>query len=895
MSHSGKSTESSQHHTPLIRFVHALYGQWAYFIVNYSYVCILACTLLTVGCTVKVLTTSQRNLLTQWTPYGSRSLVEFAVKEKFFDHEEPPITMMLLIESRERNGNVLTLKNLKEIVKIDDIIQHNFTIFNRLHGKHETFNEFCTNFCSLNDPIRSFYSALQLREMQNQTLNTLTGKNVYLGYPNFEFFGVRINIQPNVFGVQLKHDQTNNKTELIGADLVVLTYKAGVHGAWDSKDVEVYETKVLDYFQRQYHSEDLKVMVLNPTYVQGEIIRSGFMMIPAIFLGFGIMCVASNATVLLSASYFQQLSIHKVSLALITVMSPLMASVTALGLLFFAGLRFSSVLCITPFLILAIGIDDSYVIIHAWSRISKELKKNSIAEDCVEYRLKLVLIESGPAVLISALTNLLADGVGSLTGSEEITILCVGSMASIVVDFFYQMTLFASVMAIAGKLEMEQEQKKSTAIVQPTTISSAIGIKHKTSSAYQLEFTKIPKRSFHDKLESAFQSFVVFYVKLITNKVVSILIFVLWIAFILFSIYWTMRFKILLTFDKMVVKNSPLLVINNIREDKILPNYMVATIFVEEPGDLFEASRLSQFNRMVDELETMSESWGPNSTFLFTRDFLRFEQTIKATEEHDEDFQELTIDDLRVFLEWPEYSFWKGFVKLRKMELFLIPFFFQVAYHGNELRLGYERGGLLERWRRVVDRYPEFKASVYNDEAIFLDLVDNMPTDCWQSCVGTLICVAIVCYLFMHNTLTVFIATSIVGSVMIGMLGILSWQQISLDPVVLASVLISIGFSIDIPTHIVYHTFAGTTNENTKIQDRLISALSSVGFPAIQASFSTSLVIIALAFVPLYVAFVFVRVMYLCIFLCLIHSLFIFPALFTVLHLTYEAILKLTQ
>ncbi|KAI6185403.1 Patched domain-containing protein 3 [Aphelenchoides besseyi] len=876
-----KSTES-QHHTRLIRFVHALYDKWAHFIVTYSYVCIFACTLLTISCTIKVLSTSQRNLLTQWTPYGSRSLVEFAVKENFFDNEEPPITMMLLIESRERNGNVLTLKNLREIVNIDDIIRHNFTIFNRLHGKQETFNEFCTNFCSLNDPIRSFYSALQLRKINE--------RNVYLGYPNFNLFGVRINIQPNVFGVQLKHNQMTNRTELVGADLVVLTYKAGIHGAWDSKDVEVYETKVLEYFQREYHSEDLRLMVLNPTYVQGEIIRSGFMMIPAIFLGFGIMCIASISTVLLSASYFQQLNIHKVSLALITVMSPLMASVTALGLLFFAGLRFSSVLCITPFLILAIGIDDSYVIIHAWSRVSKELKKKSIAEDSVEYRLKLVLIESGPAVLISALTNLLADGVGSLTGSEEITILCVGSMASIVVDFFYQMTLFASVMAIAGKLEIEQDQKKSVAIVQPTTFSTTIGVEHKTSAAYQLEFTKIAKRSFHDKLESGFQSFVVFYIKLITNKVASIVIFALWISFVSFSIYWTMRFKILLSFDKMVVKDSPLLAINNIREDKILPNYTVATIFVEEPGDLFEPSRLRQFNRMVDELETIPESWGPNSTFLFTRDFLRFEQTIKATEELDEDLQKPTIDDLRVFLEWPEYNFWKGFVKLRRGEnaTFLDSFFFQVAYHDNKLRSSYERGGLLERWRRVVDRYPEFKASVYNDEAIFLDLVDNMPTDCWQSCVGTLICVGFVCLLFMNNTLTVFIATAIVGSVMIGMLGMLSWQAISLDPVVLASVLISIGFSIDIPTHIVYHTFAGTTNATAKIQDRLISALSSVGFPAIQASLSTSLVIIALLFVPLYVAHVFVRVMYLCIFLCLIHSLFIFPALFT-------AILKLTQ
>ena len=51
------------------------------------------------------------------------------------------------------------------------------------------------------------------------------------------------------------------------------------------------------------------------------------------------------------------------------------------------------------------------------------------------------MTETGPAILISALTNILADAVGTFTGSPEITLLCYGNMASIFVDFIYQVRL----------------------------------------------------------------------------------------------------------------------------------------------------------------------------------------------------------------------------------------------------------------------------------------------------------------------------------------------------------------------------------------------------------------------------------------------------------------------
>lgn len=82
---------------------------------------------------------------------------------------------------------------------------------------------------------------------------------------------------------------------------------------------------------------------------------------------------------------------------------------------------------------------------------------------------------------------------------------------------------------------------------------------------------------------------------------------------------------------------------------------------------------------MVTELESFPESWGSKSTVLFLNDFLLFEQdSNKDAPELSEETTELDVwnstearfdtDDLPFFLQWPEYDYWKGFVKLNTQQ-----------------------------------------------------------------------------------------------------------------------------------------------------------------------------------------------------------------------------------
>lgn len=123
------------------------------------------------------------------------------------------------------------------------------------------------------------------------------------------------------------------------------------------------------------------------------------------------------------------------------------------------------------------------------------------------------------------------------------------------------------------------------------------------------------------------------------------------------------------------------------REQQIVPFYTMATVFVNKPGDLANPEHLRRLDSLVHELENLPESWGPLSTNYFMRDFIAYEKENKEEGEvaeleesmnanltdkirvskDDAQFQpSFNLDNLETFLDWPEYQFWRGFVRIHQ-------------------------------------------------------------------------------------------------------------------------------------------------------------------------------------------------------------------------------------
>lgn len=904
-----------------VRWIIGKFRNWGFLIAKHAWLAIVICLIISTLAMVKILLTKQANDITGYTPYGARAKDEYLEYQRFFSSSGLPIAAYLFIVAKDE-GSMSRPDYLDETIQVLNFALNNITMYDSISGKNETFNQFCQSFCQINEPVRQFYNGYQILSDGEQ--NT----RIKIQYPVSDMFGRQFSLQPNFFGVEL-FDQPDDAAKLLdSADgdsvlelnatrlvdpvskitnvksvkMITLQFRAEHKPGWTEAQVKKWEMSLVDIFEKRYDSKRLKIYAYSQSYVEEEMVRGGIIMIPYLVVGFAIMCLCSCVLVMIRALYMHQENGYKVILAIMACLTPLLACATALALMFTCGIRFASILCVIPFLVLSIGVDSSYLMIHEWQRVTKHMRETPRKKDSVGHRMSEVMAEVGPAILISCLTNMFADFVGSFTSSPEITLLCTGNMLSMWFAFIYQMTFYAGLMSIVGGYEFGSDE------IDKNRMEINIAENRVNIARHHRPLTRQPSK-FHEATQPIISDSLQKYTHLMTTPLVFVSICLVYLGYLAFSVYGITQLNINLTAQKLFALDSPLLELDDLRIKYQVPVYSMATVFVNTPGKLEDPKRLKRLNEFVREMEsingTWGEGWGELGTKYFIRDYDVFQQSF-GSEDEDEDFMDddkpVTVhsddkmtyreDELKYFLKWPEYDFWQGFVKLRNATNSTDPeaeeldrFFFTTGYHGERLTVWTERGEMLRAWRKVVDKYPDFGASVYHEDGVYLDLIDNMPTDTWQSVLGTLVCMALVCFVFLNNLFTVAIASLSVLSICAGILGILSWWHVDLDPITMAAMIISIGFSVDIPAHVSYHYYQASIQEGpmSPPSSRLANCLSSVAFPALQAALSTILCVCSLLFVNLYMAEVFVKTMVLCVVLCNLHGLVFLPAILILL------------
>ncbi|VDP23113.1 unnamed protein product [Onchocerca flexuosa] len=120
--------------------------------------------------------------------------------------------------------------------------------------------------------------------------------------------------------------------------------------------------------------------------------------------------------------------------ALMGVLSSSFAIISASGFLFLIGIPFISQVTVMPFLALAIGVDDTYVMLGAWQDTRRSLPPSK--------RMALSLQEAGSAITVTSITSMLSFGIGSFSTTPAISIFCRFIAMAIIFDWFYQVNYF---------------------------------------------------------------------------------------------------------------------------------------------------------------------------------------------------------------------------------------------------------------------------------------------------------------------------------------------------------------------------------------------------------------------------------------------------------------------
>uniref|UniRef100_A0A183F5V6 SSD domain-containing protein n=1 Tax=Heligmosomoides polygyrus TaxID=6339 RepID=A0A183F5V6_HELPZ len=305
-----------------------------------------------------------------------------------------PVAPYLFVVAKD-NGSMIRPDYMRETVKILNFAMNNITMLNRITGQEESFNQFCDSFCQLNEPIRQFYNGYVILSEPSAEPTS----RIKLSYPISSVFGRTFSLQPNFFGVELYNDTDDQIPRLLGAakvteavlnstdvipelprvtnmksvKMLAMQFRAEHKPGWTDPDVKKWEMKMVEVFERcgflllrhrsfpqctlfrNYHSNLLKIYAYSQSYVEEEMVRGGIIMIPYLVVGFVIMCACSIVSVMTRALYMHQENWYKIALAIMACLTPLLSCSTALAMMFLCGVRFASILCVIPFLVLSIG------------------------------------------------------------------------------------------------------------------------------------------------------------------------------------------------------------------------------------------------------------------------------------------------------------------------------------------------------------------------------------------------------------------------------------------------------------------------------------------------------------------------------------------------------------
>uniref|UniRef100_A0A0N5A353 SSD domain-containing protein n=1 Tax=Parastrongyloides trichosuri TaxID=131310 RepID=A0A0N5A353_PARTI len=836
------------------------------FVADYPKTVLATTLLITLICSIKIVFTPQKDdLRTGYTPFNSKSLEEMEKYTQFYDSTGEPLNLGIFLTAKD-NGSMHRLPHLNESIELIDVIGNDFHIGKGNESK--SFFEICSDFCLFNEPIRQFRNGLILKSLSTNSFET----RINLTFPFITMMGASLDLSPNFFGTTLYEGDGSENGELTNIkklDLIILQFRADQPSYLTREDIMEWERKVCNYINFEYNGTYLDAKSLSLTFVSDEVVRTGMTLFPYISVGFLIMSIFSIITVYMSSYYFDQWSKHKISMALMACVCPLFATSTALGLLFWFGFRFGSILCVTPFLVMAIGVDDAYLQIHSWQRICVERKhaKSKRSNECTEdyfslrNRIAEVSVDVGPSILITSLTNILAFAIGAYTPTPEIQLFCIANVVAIFFDYFYQITMFLSIIVIAGDFELKKEEANKNDI----------------------------KFNINTWLQKSLNNFMKSYCEWLSNPFTSFIIFLVMIFYLCWSFQSAMNIKVQLTPDKLFLKESIILDVNNLRDNIVIPNYLVMRVFVNNASGLDDLNKSNDVELMITEFETMEGCLGEKYSKYWKRSYVEYIGAMKEDVEEEFNFESNTTivkksiyskDEIDKFLDWPEYSYWGGFLRFDNKTNMLDKFFVTIAFHGKEFSKWTYKLKVLREWRNIVEKYKDLDASVYFEDAPFLDQIDTIVPAMVSSSIFTLVCMAVICLIFMKNLYTMVVATTSIFSICIGVFGFLAIWDVDLDPISMATTIMSIGFSVDFPAHISYHYYRAGVESNFKssVHHRILESLIAIGYPLLQCGISTILFVTCLLFIDTYMSQVFVKTMILVVSLGLLHGLIIVPS-----------------
>ncbi|KAJ6243895.1 npc intracellular cholesterol transporter 1 [Anaeramoeba flamelloides] len=365
-----------------------------------------------------------------WVIPDSTSKVQ---QNKFWGYFGPDYRLeQIIITSKEKNGDLINIDALNEALDLE-LEMNNITV--TIDKKDYHMGDMCFR------PIRGNWcqvtSALEFWQLNREKMNSRTNEQLHedvaaftlssIGTPVFEY---------TVFG-GYKMNDGGNKIEYAKAMFITYMlqdYKQNqtIAKIWEDKWLEI----AIKHNEKAKH---IKIHRWAQRSIEDEIGRESKTDIPTIAISY--LCMFVYVAIALGGIHLVR---GKILLGFSGVIMVLMSLVIAFGLCCYADVKISMVISeVIPFLILAIGVDNLFLITHSFERTDENLS--------IDERLGIALGHVGSSITLASLSEFLAFILGLVAAVPAITSFCIMAAVAVLVDWILQVTLFISLTALDAK------------------------------------------------------------------------------------------------------------------------------------------------------------------------------------------------------------------------------------------------------------------------------------------------------------------------------------------------------------------------------------------------------------------------------------------------------------
>ncbi|KAL4869020.1 hypothetical protein BDV12DRAFT_168479 [Aspergillus spectabilis] len=247
---------------------------------------------------------------------------------------------------------------------------------------------------------------------------------------------------------------------ILDAQALIVTWVVSNHAQGSEKEANAIDwedsfKRIFQVVQEEARDRGLRVSFSTEASVEQELNKSSNTDAKIVVISYIIMFIYASLALGSVAMTWKSLLSNpsnalvqsKFTLGVVGIVIVLMSVSASVGLFSAAGIKVTLIIAeVIPFLVLAVGVDNIFLIVHEFERLNV-----SHPDEEIDERISRAIGRIGPSIFLSAITETVAFALGVFVGMPAVRNFAVYAAGAVFINAILQVTMFISVLALNQK------------------------------------------------------------------------------------------------------------------------------------------------------------------------------------------------------------------------------------------------------------------------------------------------------------------------------------------------------------------------------------------------------------------------------------------------------------